>query len=287
MIKKKALGRGLNNMIEVASSSKEVSISDIQINPEQPRKYFDEEKLNELAESIKSVGVLQPIVVRAINSHLYEVISGERRYRASKIAGLKTIPTVIKQISKEDALKLSVIENIQREDLSPIELAEAYKNVKNDFKLSDADLAKEFGKNRTTIINTMRLLYLPEKTQNYLKEKKITEGQARPLITPYKDGKLNEELVNEITNTIIKKKLTSREVEHYVQILQKEQTTPIPKQSEQTQDNIEIEEIEKKLSNRLTSATKLKHNHKTGKGKIIIPYSNLKNMNNILKILGL
>ena len=153
MNKKQVLGRGLSNLIpdtrdlseqDLDSVLPEVMISRIKVNADQPRKSFS--KIEELAESIKSVGILQPVVIRKIDDGFYELISGERRYRACQIAGFDKIPAVVKDISHQDALKLSIIENIQREDLNPIEIAEAYKKIKEEFNISDTELAKELGK---------------------------------------------------------------------------------------------------------------------------------------------
>jgi ParB family chromosome partitioning protein len=212
--KKSALGRGLHDIVggkgvealfgEVktsgSSSINEIDLSKIQPNPDQPRSIFDEETLEELAASIRHIGVIQPITVKEIEGERYVIISGERRYRASKIAGLKSIPAYIKTAEDENIVEMALIENIQREDLNSIEIALAYQKLLEDYGLTQEKLSERIGKKRTTITNYLRLLKLPAEIQLSLKNKKIDMGHARALISvedPEVQLALYEQIVND------------------------------------------------------------------------------------------
>lgn len=193
MAKKNALGKGLGALLQDAaeeikprggsgsSMQEELKLSDIRPNPHQPRTSFDEEALNELAASIKSIGIVQPITVREIGDGKYEIIAGERRYRASKIAGLETIPAYIRKAEEDTVLELALIENIQREDLNAIEIAISYQRLLEECRLTQDALSERVGKKRTTISNYLRLLKLPAPIQLAIKERKISMGHARLL----------------------------------------------------------------------------------------------------------
>jgi len=193
--KAKGLGKGLDSLIpqgtvqiEIEEAAKEggsekvVPITKVEPNREQPRKYFNEEAIEELASSIKTHGVFQPILVQDCKDH-YEIIAGERRWRAARVAGLKEIPVLIKNLSEEEIMEISLIENIQREDLNPIEEANAYKKLMEVENLTQDKLAEKIGKKRTTIANSLRLLKLCDEVQSMLIEGKITSGHARALLT--------------------------------------------------------------------------------------------------------
>lgn len=186
---KSPLGRGLDaliNMDEIktngTSSISEVPLSQIQANPDQPRSVFDQEALEELASSIRHLGLVQPITLREFGDGTYQIISGERRYRASKLAGLETVPAYVKKASDENVMEMALIENIQREDLNPIEIALAFQNLIESYNLTQDKLSERIGKKRATIANFLRLLKLPAEIQMGLKDKKIDMGHAKALL---------------------------------------------------------------------------------------------------------
>lgn len=194
MAKKSALGKGLGALLSdaaeeakprgMASSAlqEELKLSDIRPNPNQPRTVFDEEALQELASSIKAIGIVQPITVREVEDGKYEIVAGERRFRASKMAGLETIPAYIRKVEEESVLELALIENIQREDLNAIEIAISYERLIDECNLTQDALSERVGKKRTTISNYLRLLKLPAPIQLAIKERKISMGHARAII---------------------------------------------------------------------------------------------------------
>ena len=189
MIKgKRGLGKGLSALIPEPSvfvggrTIVNIDVNKIIPNPRQPRTEFPHETLNELAESIRAQGVIEPILTRMRNGR-YELVAGERRWRAAKKAGLNIIPSIVKDFSDEESLEISLIENLQREDLNPMDEAEAYQRLTKEFKLSHADIAKKVGKDRSTVANMVRLLELPREIQGSLKRGQITVGHARPLLS--------------------------------------------------------------------------------------------------------
>lgn len=204
--KKKALGRGLNALVSEAqyetgssSAEKTLPIAKIKPNPDQPRMQFDETELAELSESIEKHGVLQPLLVRSKGSS-YEIIAGERRYQASKLAGLKEVPVIIKDVSDDEMLALALIENLQRSDLNPLEEAKGYKRLIESSGMTQEALAKAVSKSRSAITNSLRLLDLPEKVQDLLFEGKLTAGHARAILAvPFEDAriKLAEKVVQD------------------------------------------------------------------------------------------
>lgn len=181
---RRALGKGLSQLLneEPESSISEVSLSSIVANPRQPRQHFNEEKLSELADSIKQNGLLQPIVVRAIGASKYEIIAGERRWRAAKIAGIRTVPVVVRTANSQTTLELALVENVQREDINAIECATAYRRLAEEFGLTQEQIALKVGKSRVGITNTMRLLKLPDEMQKAIIQGVISEGHARALL---------------------------------------------------------------------------------------------------------
>jgi ParB family chromosome partitioning protein len=210
--KKMALGKGLGALLpelgeEELKRPSSCGIEEIVPNRSQPRKYFDEAKLQELTESIKEKGILEPLLVRRI-AEGYELIVGERRWRAAQKAGLKEVPIIVKEVDAREALELSLIENLQREDLNPIEEAEAFKQLIEEFGLSQGDLATRIGKDRTTITNTLRLLKLPPEVKNEILKNRITPGHARAILSL--DSK---EKQKELCTLIIKNNLSVREAE--------------------------------------------------------------------------
>lgn len=217
--KKKAMGRGLDalfesNSVEQNGGVSVLSLSDIEPNKNQPRKVFDEESIAELAESVKAHGVIQPIIVRAAGDGFYVIVAGERRYRAAKLAGLTEVPVMITDLTSAEAAEVSLIENIQRADLNPIEIAEAYKALIEDFSLTQQQLAERIGKPRSSVANSLRLLDLPDVIREYVANGQLTDGHAKVIA-----GLGDEKLEKQAAETVIKLNLTVRATESYVRKL--------------------------------------------------------------------
>ena len=238
----------------------------VQPNKEQPRKTFDEEKINELAESINNYVVLQPLLVQK-NDSFYEIIAGDRRWRAAKAAGLKEVPAVLKEYSKQEAMEISLIENVQRADLNPIEEALGYRQLIDEFGLTQEEIAVRVAKSRTAITNTMRLLKLDEQIQNMLVQGVITSGHARALLS-LEDTQMQLKAAKEILD----KKLSVRETERLVKRLQKEASGE--KKEEKKKDET-LALIYQDLEDRMKSVMGTKvsiHNKDKNKGRIEIEY---------------
>lgn len=275
----KGLGKGLDSLIpmdevnEISKPKKNISevvekgISTVKItliepNRKQPRKNFDEDALQELSDSIKQFGIIQPLVVQKKNDY-YEIIAGERRWRAAKQAGLKEVPVIIKDYSEQEVVEIALIENIQREDLNPIEEAMAYKRLLTEFNLKQDQVAERVSKSRTAVTNSMRLLKLSEEVQQMVIENLISSGHARALLSiDDKDVQL------QIATRIMDEKLSVRETEKLVKSI----ITPKEKKIQKEVENKFIyEEIENKIKEIV--GTKVRVNHKAnGKGKIEIEY---------------
>lgn len=181
---RRSLGKGLAQLLGESSEiqANEIAVTDISPNPDQPRRHFDQDALEELAESLRTVGLMQPIVVRPVSEGKYQIIAGERRWRASVLAGFTTVPVIVRAATDEQALQLALIENVQRQDISPIEAALAYKQLVEEFDLTQEEVAKRVGKSRVSIANALRLLRLPEDILEALGTGLITEGHARALL---------------------------------------------------------------------------------------------------------
>lgn len=211
--KRGGLGKGLNaifieNDAETDNGAVTLKISEIEPNRDQPRKEFDEQALSELAESISQHGLLQPLLVRPLTLGGYQIVAGERRYRACRMAGLTEVPVIIRELSDTETMEIALIENLQREDLTPVEEAMGYRSLIEEHNFSQDDVAKSVGKSRPAIANSLRLLKLPESIMSYLKDGRISAGHAKALLM-LEDEKLMEELVQEI----ISKDLSVRQVE--------------------------------------------------------------------------
>lgn len=270
---KKGLGKGLAALIKddikenpSISGIIEMDINKIQPDKNQPRKIFDEQSLEELALSIKNVGIISPIIVKK-KGEFYEIISGERRFRAAKKIKLKKVPIIVKEYDDLQSLEVALIENIQRENLNPIEEALTYKVFQEKFKLNQEKIAEKVGKNRTTISNAMRLLKLDENIQELVMELKISQGHARALL-PISDSKMQME----VAEKIIKEELSVREVEQLVKKIIKEQKeSNIEKAENVKQNSKEIySDISKQLNQILGTKVNIKDNK--NKGKIEIEY---------------
>lgn len=264
---KKGLGKGLGaildseNILSGTSGISELKVNDIEPNREQPRKNFDQEKLQSLAESIAQHGVVQPIIVKKQDKG-YSIIAGERRWRAAKLAGLKTIPAIIKDISPREVMELALIENLQREDLNPIEEAEAYQKLMEEHGLTQEVLSRLVGKSRSAIANSVRLLSLSDKVKEMLVGEVLTPGHARTLIT-IEDAEAQVKLAD----TIIQKNLNVRETEKLVHDHLNPKASKAHKPA--TKD-VNILDIEERLKSALGTKVDLQHRH--NKGKIIIEY---------------
>jgi ParB family chromosome partitioning protein len=213
-MQRRALGKGLKALIPVTDEKVggafEIAVEDVRPNRYQPRKVFDDIKLTELVNSIKEKGIVQPIIVQRSDSG-YELIAGERRWRAAQKAGLNKIPAIIKEVSSEESLELALIENIQRENLNPIEEARAYQRLSDEFYQTQEDIAKKVGKDRSSVANCLRLLKLPKEIQDSISNEELTMGHARALLSL---DSAKEQIL--LKNAIIKKQMSVREVESYV-----------------------------------------------------------------------
>ena len=288
MEKKSALGRGLGALIDVqptvqtsgSSSIDEVEISKIEANPDQPRTNFNEEALQELAASIAELGVVQPITIREIGPDRYMIIAGERRFRASKIAGLTKIPAYIKRVSDETMMEMALVENIQREDLNAIEIALTYQRLLDEYKFTQEKLSDRVGKKRATVANYLRLLKLPAEIQLGLTKKEIDMGHARALINvqdPTKMIKLYEE--------VVAKGYSVRKVEELVRQLN-EGADASAREKKATDPELQkaYSQIADRLSNIFGAKVKVDRNEK-GKGKISLVFSSDEELENILMVI--
>ena len=277
--KKKGLGRGLSALFgdstlkeksKTSNQSNMVAISDLLRNPYQPRQNFKEDKLEELAKSIRKNGIIQPIAVRPSksNSDQYEIVAGERRWLAAQRAGLHEIPVNILDLSDVESLEVAIVENIQRDDLNPIEEAKGYKRLNEEFKYDHESISKLMSKSRSHISNTLRLLTLPEDVLGLLEEGKLSPGQARPLI-----GLPN---ASEIAENIVNKKVNVREVESIV----RKKRNKIKEQEEDPNIIFVRNELESKLGLNVEILNK-----RNNSGKIVIKYKSLDQFELISKLL--
>ncbi len=294
MAKSRGLGKGLDSLIPVGSSEgktkiginsapaaeekpdKMVKITMVEPNRDQPRHKFDEAALNELADSIKQYGIISPIIVQDRKDH-YEIIAGERRWRAAKIAGLKEIPVIIKNFTEQEIVEISLIENIQRENLNPIEEALAYKRLLTEFNLKQEEVAERVSKSRTAVTNSMRLLKLADEVQQMIIDEKITTGHARALITIE-----DTEKQIEIAKKVVDEKLSVRDIEKLVKDLNKPKKEK--KAAKQIKNEFIYQDIEEKLKQ--SFGTKVSVTAKEdGSGKIEIDFYSSDDLDRILDLL--
>lgn len=284
--KRKALGKGLEQLftneridfdnfekglVEESRPNeiKEIKLSEIRSNPYQPRKIFDDESLQELADSIKEHGVVQPVIVKK-SIKGYELVAGERRTRACRIAGLKTVPAVIKDFNDQEMMEIALIENIQRENLNPIEEAMAYDAIIHSYNLTQEDVAKKFGKSRTYITNLLGLLKLPEETRKYVEEKKLSMSHARAL------SKLEDkDEINRLAAKIVDEGLNVRTIENIARDINSPKKLTLPHKNVNSKYSIYEDIMREKIG------TKVKITNK----KIEIPFSSAKELEKILEIL--
>ena len=283
MEKKPRLGRGLGALISTEEPTaavgstifNEVPISQIKPNPNQPRKDFDEESLQELAISIKNNGIISPITLREISDNEYQIVAGERRYRASIIAGLEKIPAYIRDASEEQVMEMALIENIQREDLNAIEIALSYNSLCATLNLTQEALAERIGKKRATITNYLRLLRLPAEIQIGIKNKVIEMGHARA-IAGISDAQMQLKIYNEVVN----KQASVRQTEEMV----RKALNPNENQNTPSFNSEEYTKLQDSLSTLFNSKIKLKYNE-NGKGSISIPFKNDEDLSRIMSLL--
>lgn len=283
-----ALGRGLDALIstrevktEGSSSIHEINIEQIFANPNQPRREFDPVSLQELSDSIAEIGIIQPITLRQMEDGTYQIIAGERRWKASKMAGLRSIPAYIRTADDENVMEMALIENIQREDLNSLEIALAYQHLLEQYNLTQERLSERVGKNRTTITNYLRLLKLPASIQVALQNKEIDMGHARALLTLD-----NPTLQIKLFNAIRKDNLSVRKVEDMVRAL-KEGETVRPGNQVLKPRGAKLSEEYNLLKNRLSGFFQTKVQltcSDKGKGKISIPFANEDELERIIEL---
>jgi ParB family transcriptional regulator, chromosome partitioning protein len=300
MSKKKALGRGLsallsdnedNEKLEVEISTdvipstptngmSEIQISEIEVNPFQPRTHFDEDALLELAESIKVHGIIQPITVRRLSRNQYQLISGERRFQASQLAGLKSVPAYIRLADDQQMLEMALIENIQRENLNAMEIALSYQRLLTECSLKQEELGERVGKNRSTVTNYLRLLKLPPDIQIAVRDNKLSMGHARAIVNVE-----NTEQQLYIYKKTVAEDLSVRKVEELVREIA---TEKVPSKTESSASSSspasrEIAQLQSKLSSHFSTRIAIKSDGK--KGEIKIPFISVEDLNRILDIL--
>ncbi len=281
MVKKPGLGRGLDMLLSSTTREtnkdtklKNLPVEKISKGEYQPRLSIDPDALQELAESIKAQGVVQPVVVRRLDAGNYELIAGERRWRASQIAGLHTIPAIVRDIPDQAAAAMSLIENIQREDLNSLEEAIAMNRLISDFGLTHQQTAESVGRSRTAVSNLLRLLDLEDATKELLDTRKIDMGHARALLA------LNGSLQVETANKVAKAQMSVRETEKLVKKLIS--TDDTEKKKAPTKKALEVEKLEESLSQTLGANVNIQYNTK-GKGKLVVEYNNLDELDGILE----
>jgi len=294
--KRNALGRGLGALLqdsevvnndhitpplESYSAMNEIDINSIEVNPFQPRAYFDVDALNELAESIRVQGIIQPITVRQLNRDQYQLISGERRLQASKIAGLKSIPAYVRLANDQQMLEMALIENIQRENLNAIEIALSYQRLITECSLKQEELGDRVGKNRTTVNNYIRLLKLPPAIQAALRDNKISMGHARAIINIE-----NIETKLAIFKKIIEEDWSVRKVEEVVRQLATGNDRELQRERKVSAFNPELNHVQSRLSSYFGTKIAIKSDEKN-KGEIKIPFASEEDLNRILDLLKL
>jgi len=296
--KKSALGKGLSALLknpktdittnesiadsnQVAGSVTEIKIEQIEVNPFQPRIDFDQDSLQELAISIKELGIIQPITVRKLGYDKFQLISGERRFRASQLAKLKTIPVYIRIANDQAMLEMSLVENVQREQLNPVEIALSYQRLINECKLTQEKMSERVGKKRSTITNYLRLLKLPAEILAALRDERITMGHARALVNvKNRDSQIN------IFTDALNNSFTVREIEQIVKDFADSSYIKTTKKRSKSLLSFEHQRLTNDIINKFEKEVKLKIS-KSGKGKIEIYFNSNDELNNIITKLGL
>ena len=284
--KRNALGRGLDALIDMGeietsgtSSINEIELSRIQPNPDQPRREFDDESLEELAASIREIGIVQPISLRQQANGTYQIIAGERRYRAARIAGLSTVPAYIRTVEDEAVMEMALIENIQREDLNAIEIALSFKKLIEQYNLTQEQLSERVGKKRTTVANYLRLLKLPAEVQIGLRDKMIDMGHARALLSVE-----NASVQLELYKAIVAEGLSVRKVEELARSMAQAPAKAASKVARSSAQRKEYNLLRNNLSNSFGIKVQFSCDDK-GKGKISIPFKNEEELEHIIGLL--
>ena len=283
-VKKRGLGRGLDELLGSATANtlqeqavqadaselQHLSLNAVQPGKYQPRGDMDQASLEELAQSIKAQGVMQPIVVRLVAKNTYEIIAGERRWRAAKLAGLKTIPALVRDVSDEAAIAMALIENIQREDLNPIEEAVALQRLQKEFELTQQEVANAVGKSRASVANLLRLTGLPDEVKTLLAHGDLEMGHARAILG------LPAEHQVEAARHVVAKALTVRQTEALVRNMQEDKSA-----KEKAAPDPDVKRLELKLAERLGTQVQIKQGQK-GKGQLVISYGTLEELQGVL-----
>lgn len=283
-----ALGRGLDALISTddelhtggSSSINEVPVEKIKANPNQPRREFSETSLEELAESIRQIGIIQPITLRQMEDGTYQIIAGERRWRASQMAGLNSVPAYVRTADDEKTMQMALVENIQREDLNAIEIALAYQNLIEQYHLTQDKLSEKIGKNRATIANYLRLLKLPAQVQMALRNKEVDQGHARALL-----GLDKPTLQVKLFNEIKEKGYSVRQVEDMVKALNNGETVKSGRHTMKAKNRLpeEYNELKNRLAEVFRTKVEMTCSQK-GKGKIILSFTNEEELEHLISL---
>ena len=279
-VQKKGLGKGLSALIPGIDAPREtpnleVEVDRIASNPSQPRRSFDEAKIDELANSVRDQGIIQPLLVRRVGEG-YELIAGERRLRAARKAGLREVPVIVREASNSETLQLALLENLQREDLNPIEEATAYQRLQEEFELSQEEIAQKVGKSRPAVANCMRLLLLPKEVQQEVVRGKLPAGQARALL-----GLENEALVLAAAREVITKGLSTRETERLVARLKSGRK----RRRETALSDSNLRSLVEQMQRSLGTKVRLLHRAGSGRGKVEIEYYSLADLERIIQMI--
>ena len=258
-----------------------IDVNRIDVNPNQPRRSFDEDALKELATSIKQYGVVQPILVKKTLNDRYMIVAGERRYRASRMVNLSTIPAIVREYSDAEVKEIALLENIQRQDLNPIETAKAMRELMDVYAWTQEELADRIGKSRSNVANTLRLLNLSEGVLNLVVEGKLSSGHARALVVIE-----DEDIQLQLANLAVEEKITVRDIEQAVRELQKPYEEPVQapkKKKEEVKMSIEMQDLIDKMQRRFGTKVSVKGNDK--KGQIVIEYYNTDDLDRLFQII--
>ncbi|HHZ20947.1 MAG TPA: ParB/RepB/Spo0J family partition protein [Firmicutes bacterium] len=281
----RGLGKGLGALIpqleeDELKKTQELPISQIKVNPYQPRKEFDEASLQELADSIREHGIIQPLLVRSYKDH-YQLIAGERRWRAAQIVGLKFVPVVIRDYNDQQMMEIALVENLQREDLNPLEEAEAYNKLIQEFGLTQEEVAQKVGKSRPAVANTLRLLQLPEEIKQLVATNVISMGHARTILSL-----TDQELQHKVCKEIIEKNLSVRETEELVYSLQQKNVTRETKKAKPKYKDPQWTYLENRLVQHFGTKAMIQPMNKKGKGgKITIEFYSQEELDRILELI--
>lgn len=297
VVKKRGLGRGLDALLSSVSPDAEAVAIDgtapeptsgelmalpltrIQRGRYQPRRDLEPQALEELAASIQAQGVMQPIVIRPVDDQMYEIIAGERRWRAAQMAGLETIPVVVRDVPDEAAIAMALIENIQREDLNPVEEAEALKRLQDEFQLTQQEVADAVGKSRTAVTNLLRLLSLTQEVRTFLERGDLELGHAKALLG------LSGETQRAAARQVVERGLTVRQTEALVRRLQQQAQNPAAAKEPKRKEDPNIRRLSERLAEKIGVPVDIDHNEK-GAGKLILRYNSLDELDGILAHLG-